>query len=318
MEAAIQQFLVIDVAFFHVEHALEGIGGINRVAHPRDVSEEIFLAFIHLHIHVHMLRVHRPHAVFHNHGIAEAHFIVLIQEAFLGLFPTLGREFLGLEKGGELAGLVHFPQRAFFEQSALDFLVGELVVALDDDAAHLHFLLFVDDDIENHLVFLGHVVALHHVDFSVLEALVVEIFLSEQLGTVEHVGMDAHAAGEAEFLLKVVALRLLDAHVVDLRHARPSGQCHVQIDAVAHDGIGGNRHLGEESVAPVALHGIGDLRARHFDFLSYGEARDACDGIVFVAVHARDVDASEDVGARRAGIGDVGVFDDILGSQSEK
>ena len=318
------QFLVIDIAFFHTENFVQTlyiahlISRIDRVSDPRNVAQIVFRAFIDLHKHVHVLRIDRPHAVLDDDGVAIAQFVVFLDEFFLVFLPPLRREFLGFQERREFAGLVGLRQCAFPQKTALDFAVAELFVALDDDVSHLHLLFFVDDNVENHVVFLRHVVALHHVDFGVLKAFFVEIFLGEQFGAVEHIRMDAQSRRHAEPLLQILFFRLFHADVVDFRHTRTTCQRNVQIDAVSDDGIGGNGDLREESVPPITLHGVGDLRARHFDFLSDGQTRNACDGEVFVTVHSRHVDAAENQRARRSGVGNVGEFDDILGMRSEK
>ena len=69
--------------------------------------------------------------------------------------------------------------------------------------------------VEDYVVLLRHVVALHHLDVRVLESLVVEVFLGKNLGTVNHVRCNLSALEESEFLLHVGALRLLQTNVVD-------------------------------------------------------------------------------------------------------
>ena len=243
-QAFFHQFLVIDIAFFHIENVAQSrniahsVSRINRVSDPRNVAQVVFRALIDLHIHVHVLRIDRPHAVFDNHGIAETQFVVFFDEFFLVFLPAVGRELLGFQETAEFTCLVGLRQCTFAQKTTLDFLVAELVVALDDDAAHLHLLFFVDDDVENHVVLLRHIVALHHRDFGILKAFFVEIFLCNQFRTVEHIRVDAHSRRHSEALFQFLFFRLFHADVVDFRHARTTGQRHVQVDAVAHDGIG--------------------------------------------------------------------------------
>ena len=198
------------------------------------------------------------------------------------------------------------------EQTALDFLVGQFAVTIDDNLAYLHLLLLVDDHVEDDAVTLSHVLTLQNFDVGIFEALVVEVFLGQDLRAVNHVGVDAHAGCHAELLLQVLTFRLLHADVVDGRHTWTRSQMDVQIDAVAHDRIGADGDVREQSVAPVALHGICYLHAGNLNFLSYGESADAGKGIVLVAIHTRYVDASQHERAWRACIRDVGVGDDVL------
>ena len=99
-ESLVEVLLVVDVAFLHTENVGQSlyvahpIGWIHRVAHPRDVADEVFLTLVHLHIDVDVLRVDVPHAVLDDDGIAEAVFVVFLDEFLLIFLPAIGRELL--------------------------------------------------------------------------------------------------------------------------------------------------------------------------------------------------------------------------------
>src|SRR3712207_8517674 len=59
-------FRSVYVSFLHVEQKGEVVGVVNRVAHPRDVADVIFLAFVQLDIDIHVLVVHIPDTVFQD------------------------------------------------------------------------------------------------------------------------------------------------------------------------------------------------------------------------------------------------------------
>ena len=317
-EALVQMLLVVDITLLHVEDVAQAhyvaytIGRINRVAHPCDVADVVLPAFVDFHIDVDMLRIGIPHAVLKDNGIAITVFIVFLDELLLVFLPTLGGELLRLEERRQLTSLMGLCKGTLREQTALDLLVGQVVVAFDVDVAHLHLLLLVDHHVEDDAIPLRHVLALQDFDVGILEALVVEILLGKNLRTVDDVRMNAHALCHTELLLHVLTLRLLQADIVDFRHTRTSCQRDVKPDAVANDGVGGNRHVREQSVTPIALHSVGDLCARHLDLLTDGQTRDSRKGIVLVAIHARDVDASQHECAWCAGIGDVRKLYDVL------
>ena len=107
-------------------------------------------------------------------------------------------------------------QGTFLEQSALDLLVGDLLVAFNGDLMHLHLHLLVNRDVEDHLVLVGHIIALHDVDLSVLVTLVIEVFLGKDLGTVDHVRRNLTALQQAELLLHVLAFAFLQTDIVDV------------------------------------------------------------------------------------------------------
>ena len=203
-EALVHELLVVDVTLLHAQCGVQIVGSDDGIAHPRDVTQVVALTFVQTDKHVDMLVVDGPYGVFDDGGIAVTQFVILIDEGFLGLFVAFGGELLGLEDVLQLAGLVDLAEGALFEQVTLDLVVFQLLVALEDDAAHLHLRLLVNIDIENHLVLAGDVVALHNLNLCILITLVVEVFLGQNLSAVEHVGGNLAAFHDTKLSLHVL------------------------------------------------------------------------------------------------------------------
>ena len=89
-----------------------------------------------------------------------------------------------------------------------------------------------------------------------------------------------------------------------------------EVDLGANDGVGGDADLREQTVAPVALHGVGDIVAWHLNLLAYGETRKTGEYIVFIAFDTLDGNTANLAVARRARVADVGIDDLILGSEA--
>ena len=194
---------------------------------------------------------------------------------------------------------------AFAEQRTLDSPVGEFLVAVEDDFPHLHLVFLVDEHIEHHLVLAGDIVTLLDIDLSVLIAFVVEVFLGQNLCAVYEVLRQTHALGHAELCFKVLALTLLHTVIGDFRDFRAQGQMEGEIDFRIDDAVGSDAHFREQSVFPVAFHGLGNLAARYADGLPDGESGESGDDIVLVAFYALNVQSADDALPRCAGIGDV-------------
>ena len=203
-------------------------------------------------------------------------------------------------------------ESAFHEEASLDLAGLQRIVSFDENVAHFHLFLLVDVDIQDDAILACDVVALHDFNLGVLESLVVEVFLGQYLGPVHHVGRDLRADQEAEFLLHVLAFGLLEAVVVDGRHARAAFQVNVQINLPADDGVGSDGHFREEPVFPVASHRVGDLPSRDGDLAPDGQSRDSRQLAVLVALDAVDVEACNDARTWGSGVGDVGMYDLIL------
>ena len=314
----VHQFLVIHIAFLHAEDVAQTrpithpVSRIDSIAHPCEIAEKIFLTLVHLHIDVHVLGIVVPHAVFNDDGIAIAVFVVLANQVLLVGLPTFGRVLLRLKECRELASLVRLCECAFREESSLDLLFAQLLVALDDDIANLHLLLLVHNNVQNHVILLADIVALHDFDIGILESLIVEILLRQHLSAVDCIRMYAHASQQTQLLLHIVALALLQSDIVDSRDAGTSGQRDMQPNAIAYDGIGRNAHIREQPVPPIALHGVGDGRTRHFNLLTYGQSRDTRQHEIFIAFNSRHVDSTKNQRAGCSGIRDVGIDDFVL------
>ena len=312
LEPLVEELLVIHVARLHAQHRTEIVRRINRIAHPVDAADVILLTLTDLQPDADVLRVDVPHAVAEDGGIAVTELIVFLDELFLISLPALRRELFRLKEGGKFAGLMSLGKGTFLEETALDARILEFLVAFDGDGAHLHLRLLVDVDVEDDLILLGYIVALGDFDVGVLKALVIKILLCQYLSTVNHVGRNLTALQDAEFLFHILALRLFKTVVIDLRHTRAWAEGDVEPNLVADDGVGRDLHVGEQTMTPIALDGIGNLAARHRDALAYRQSGDAREHIILVAVHTRDIESADGQRARRTRVGDVGMDDNIL------
>ena len=85
-----------------------------------------------------------------------------------------------------------------------------------------------------------------------------------------------------------------------------------EVDLGTHQRVGSDGSLGEKAMLPVALDSLGDFGTRHADVLSHGETGEADEHIVLVALDTLDGDATNLALARRTGIGDVRVDNNVL------
>ena len=243
-----------------------------------------------------------PDAVPHDDHVAVAKLVVLVDEVLLvGLEALLG-ELLRLEERGQLAGLVRLGERALGEERSLYLLVGERLVAYQYYLAHLHLVLLVYVDVEYHLVLGRHVIALLDVYHRVLVPFLVEVLPCQRLGAVDDVRRYLAPGHDPEPRLEVFALAFLQPVVVYRAHAGPEGEVEAEVYLGAHYRVGRDRHLREQPVPPVTLHGLGDLAARHAYRLPHGEAGDAGQHVVLIAFHALYRHAANLASARRAGV----------------
>ena len=102
------------------------------------------------------------------------------------------------------------------EEISLEFLLIDLLITLDDDLMNTNLLLLVNNDIKNYLILLRNILTLIDLDISILISLIIEILLGKNLRTVEHVWSNLATLEQAQFLLHILYLRLLQTDIVDI------------------------------------------------------------------------------------------------------
>ena len=178
---------------------------------------------------------------------------------------------------------------------------------------HLRLLLFIDINIEDDMIFLCHIIALTDYHVSILEAFVVEISLSKDFRTVDHVRSDLRTLEQSQFLLHVFTLGFLESVIVDGGDSWSSLEIDVQIYVVSDDGVSRYFHVREESMTPITLDSISDFISRNGYFLSDGKPRNIGEHILFIAFYARDANGFDGTHAWLACVVDVRVYDLVLG-----
>lgn len=100
---------------------------------------------------------------------------------------------------------------------------------------------------------------------------------------------------DTKLWFQFLTLTLLYTHDVQLRHAGALSQCNSQIDVIALYTVGGDAHILEKAVAPIALDGIGNLITGNGYHIANGEARDTYNHRWFKVVGTRKVNATDGV-----------------------
>ena len=136
---------------------------------------------------------------------------------------------------------MYFAESTLGEHLSLDLAIGEFFISLDDNLVYFHFLLLVYLEIQDNVVFIGHIITLTDGDFGIFVPFVVEVFLCQDFGTVEDIGRHLASLDNTEFCIHIVAFRLLQSDVIDGRYAWPHIKVDKQIDFVANNGVGRNR-----------------------------------------------------------------------------
>ena len=199
---------------------------------------------------------------------------------------------------------MNFAEVALVPYLSLDFLVGELMVAFEDDLFYFHLRLFVHLHIEHHQVFSRHVITLYNVDDSVFVAFPVKVLLSQNLRAVNEVLGEAHTLSHAYSRLQVLALALLHTIIVNRANLRSHGKVYGHVHLVIDDAVGCDTHMRKQSVLPVAFHRLGDFSTRDIDFLPHRQSRQSDDHIVLITFNALNGQSSYLNVSWRAAIGD--------------
>ena len=184
--------------------------------------------------------------------------------------------------------LVNLLQDTLADQTALDLLCAQMLVARNVDVVDLHLVFPLDVHIHDNLVGSTGIVPLNDVYLSILVSLLCEIALCKNLCTVNHVGCQLVVLDQSHLLLQVVLLVLPNTIDVDFGDARTLRKLDVQVAGVTNETVHPDGHIAEESVAPVAFHGFRDFFAGNLNLLSLCQSAQSNEKMVVVVLHAID------------------------------
>ena len=243
-----------------------------------------------------------PNTIGNNLRIAESQLVILINQVLLVGSPTFRSIFLGLKERRQFTGFMRLGKSTLLQETTFNFGCLQEFISFNIDMAHFHFLLLVDEHIQDDLILSCHILTLVNGDFSVLITLVVKVLLGQNFGTVDRVGRELQSLEQTQFRFHVLPFRLLQAQIVDGRHTRAHFQGDMQIGFVAHQRVDIQLNLREKTMFPITLHGIRDYRTREFHLLPHSQSGDTREHIVFIAFHTRNIDTANRHGARCSGI----------------
>ena len=257
-----------------------------------------------------MLVVVGHDAVRGDERVAVAPFVIFVDDKALVLLVFLGEKLLGAEQVDQfvdLMGLLH---------GLLELLDVALLYAGEVDVLYLDLLVAVDIYIHYYRTGGRHIVLLHNVDGGVLVAFLLKVALDDDLSAVGDVGRYLAAHLEAEALLDVLLLRFFDAVIVDGGYLGARLEGDVEVDLLAHDGVGRDDHIAEYLLPPVALQDVGDVRARDGERLPILQFGDGAEHVVVVVGHAVHDKAAEDVGVLLCGVDNIRFYDYAVSRRS--
>ena len=136
-----------------------------------------------------------------------------------------------------------FSKGTLAKQGSFNLLFAQLVVAINDDRAHLQFLLLIYIDIKDNLILSCYIVTLTDEDLSILVTLVFKVLLCKYLRTVNHVRRNLSTLQKTEFLLHILTLCLLQSIIVNGRNTRTWREMYLQIDIISHNRVSRNGNI---------------------------------------------------------------------------
>ena len=287
-EALVHGFLVVGVARMHAEHVLQLLGVVDRVAHPRDVADVVFVALREVDVDAEAFLVDRVDRVAQDGGVAEALRVVEVDQQLLVLLEVALLEFgVAQEVEALLVRLLEGAAQAF---------VGELFVAREVDAADAHARSAIDHERDVHGIRTHGVVLDARLGAGVAEALLGPVGFDELAVLVDHVVGVLRAAAQLELLHEVLLLALGDALEVPAVYPGAFAQEDFEVGVVAVD-RGADPHVGEQTLVPQAVDGRGDKAARKIDRVPDRQSGRGFEHLLVEVADAVDADVAESVEA---------------------
>ena len=214
-QAVIEGLEIIHITRFDTQRSIQELIRINRVTHPFDGADVVFIPLADGHIDIYTVGVFRVryYRVCYNIRVSITVFIIFLDYRLFVFLILLGHEFLGAEKVHDIVivGLFH---------RLVDLAVSQGVVAGDINLADLGFRLLIDSN--QHLYVPGTIliVALDNMHHGVMEPLLRQIFLDHCFGVVLKVRRHLGTLTDTGFHLYILALAFLKSlipHLADTR-----------------------------------------------------------------------------------------------------
>ena len=243
----------------------------------------------------------------YNDGIAVTQLCIFGNQVFLGLFILAVHKLLASEPAGHASLFMNLLQYAGTYETAFQLLLRKGFVSFNDNLVDLNLALLVHIHIQNDSVWSAGIIARHYVNLRILITFLIEVFLCQNLGTVDHIGCELIILYQTQFLFQVLTLVLLYTVVVDLRNSGARGQLDMQKYGIVSDAVCTDGHIAEQSVAPITLDGLGNLFAGKCDNLPHRQATEADKQFIIVICHAFHHNIADDILSWRAAIVNDGI-----------
>ncbi len=216
-----------------------------------------YFSFVDGYMHVDRAFVVRHNAVGHDTSVAEAFFVIFLEDEIEVVSIVAFNEFLLAEYFEEVKALVSLLHRT------LNGTVGEDFVSVNIYFVYLDLVVLVDYDVDKSFVFVREVFVQVYFHVCISETFVGIVFLDDSLGAVHDILGNLVTTHELETLLQVFNLTFLCADIVHLTYTGLCAELDFQPGLVAGHLFELDTRLSKESLLHESLHGVCDVIARN-------------------------------------------------------
>ncbi len=139
------------------------VGIVDRVTHPRNIADIIFLTFVNINIDVNLFVIIRHNTVTHYFSITIAQLVIFLNDAVEVIFVILVHKLLLAEQFKQIARLIGLFNHPF------QLAIAQHLIAVNVDFMHLDFRMFVNINIHDHFVLMRQVFLQPHLHISLTE-----------------------------------------------------------------------------------------------------------------------------------------------------
>ena len=212
VQAFIELLEVVGVTFLNTQYRIQIIVRIDRVAHPLDITKDIFLSLIYSQIDIYTRGVlwRTNDTIRQNNRITITNLIVFFNDQFLIVFKFGSNELLGTEEVDNVIIICLLHRK-------IDLVIRQSLVALNVYMPHLglDFLIYINRyfDIAR-VVF---VIKLQYLDGSIVVSFFFQILDNHLVGAIFQVRCHLSALLNTHFHLNIFHLRFAQAVVSNIR-----------------------------------------------------------------------------------------------------
>ena len=222
---------------------------------------------------IHMLLIHRNHTIRNDQRISIAQLTIISQQVVLRLLIVRLNKLMLFKPVTHSPPLMNSSQHTLTDERPLELSVLNDRITLHPYLTYDNLAILPNIDRHNHLVRRSRIILLQDLNLSILVSLLIEIPLSQNLRTVDHIRRQLIVLDQPQLRLQILPITLLHPSITYLRDTRARHEFDTQISRIINNRIHPHRHVRKQAILPIPLDSPRNLSSRHRYTVPHADTR---------------------------------------------